>query len=233
MWPFIHAFAGFLFPRYCVVCGCRLVMGEEYLCSGCLLEMPTVRYKSYVDNSMAQKFWGLVPIEKATSVFYYKHGSPYTRLLFEMKYHDNISICRALGRFMAAKLGPKGFFEGVDMIVPVPLAVERHKQRGYNQSEELARGIASVTGLSVETEGVRRAVSNPSQTVMRPEERMDNVRDIFEVTDVASLSGCHVLLVDDVMTTGATLLSCAETISASCSIRLSVLTLAVAGRELF
>ncbi len=232
MWSFVHAFAGFLFPRYCVVCGRRLVTGEEYLCSGCLLEMPTVRCKSYFDNDMAQKFWGLVPMEKATAIFYYRHGSPYTRLLFEMKYHDNISVCRALGRFMAAKLESKGFFDGINVIVPVPLAAERYKQRGYNQSEELARGIASITGLRVETRSVRRVVSNPSQTVMRPEERMDNVRGIFEVTDAAALSGCHVLLVDDVMTTGATLLSCAETIFASCSIRLSVLTLAMAGREL-
>lgn len=228
----IRALMDFFFPRLCVVCGRKLALDEHYLCCCCLLDMPVVRYASFEDNIMAQTFWGLVPFERAAAIFHYRHDSSFSRLLFEMKYHHNPHVCYAVGRMMATKLLDKGFFEGMDVIVPIPLSTERLRERGYNQSERMAKGIADVTGLRLATDSVARVVSNPTQTALSPERRRDNVRGIFTVTDTTSLEGRHVLLVDDVMTTGATLLSCAETISHSCTIRLSVLTLAVAGHSL-
>lgn len=227
----LRALMDFFFPRQCVVCGRNLAIEEHFLCSCCLLGMPVVRYASYEDNPMAQTFWGLVPFERAAAIFHYRHDSALSRLLFEMKYHHNPRICYEMGRLMATKMLARGFFDGVDVIVPIPLAEERRRERGYNQSECLARGIADVTGLPVSVDSVVRMISNPSQTMLGADSRRENVRDIFAVTDPDILTGCHVLLVDDVMTTGATLLSCAETIAGRCTIRLSVLTLAVAGHS--
>lgn len=227
----LRALIDFFFPRQCVVCGRNLAVEESFLCSSCLLGMPVVRYASYEDNPMAQAFWGLVPFERAAAVFHYRHDSAFSRVLFEMKYHHNPRICYEMGRLMAAKMSAAGFFAGMDVIVPVPLSEERLRERGYNQSEYLAKGIADVTGLPVVTEAVVRTVSNPSQTTLGADSRRENVRGIFAVADAGALSGRHVLLVDDVMTTGATLLSCAETMACQCTIRLSVLTLAVAGHS--
>ena len=219
----------FVFPRYCVCCGSRLALLEETLCTRCLEGLPRVRFFSWEDNDIARIFWGLVDVQGAASFFHYTRHSPYSRILFALKYHNRPEVGKAMGRMMGEALKRKGFFEGVDLIVPVPLSRKKERQRGYNQSAWIARGIAEATGLPVDTQSVVRTVSNPSQTSLDEHQRQENVRNIFGVAHPERLEGRHILLVDDVITTGATMKSCAETIAHACHVRFSVLSLAWAG----
>lgn len=228
---FVRSTADFFFPRFCKVCGNRLSLDEQMMCSTCLLNMPVVRHASYTDNEVARTFWGLIPIERGTAFFHYTKASAYTHILFDLKYHNHPEIGLFMGRMMASQLLPHGFFDGINLLLPIPLSPQKKRQRGYNQSEWIARGIAEVTGIAIDTESVRRIVSNPSQTHLSDRERRENVRNIFSVTDCAALEDRHLLLIDDVMTTGATILSCAEAISQNCTVRISVLSMAYAGHS--
>lgn len=218
----------FFFPRYCVACRRRLATGEELLCGVCWMGMSFVHHSSFEENELARVFWGLVPLVRATSLCYYASDSELSRVLHEMKYRDSPEVAYQMGRTLAAIMQKRRFFEGIDVIVPVPLALSRERERGYNQSERMACGIAKVTGLPVNARCVERVVANPSQTSLNGEKRRENVRDIFRMVHPRQIEGLHVLLVDDVVTTGATLLSCAEVLSKETKIRLSVLTLAMA-----
>lgn len=208
-----------------------MLPGEEAVCVECLTGLPRVRAASFNENDVARIFWGLVPIEKGFSLFRYARHSPYGRILFAMKYHDRPEVGKFMGRMMAGELKDKGFFDKIDVIVPVPLSRKKERQRGYNQSEWIARGISESTGIPVDAASVARIKSNPSQTSLDRQQRRDNVRDIFAVRRPECLEGLHVLLVDDVITTGSTMLSCAEAICHAANVRISVLSLALAGHS--
>lgn len=205
--------------------------GEEVICVRCQADLPRVRTVSFEENDIARIFWGLVPIEKGISFFHYAPHSPYSRILFELKYHDHPEVGKTMGRMMAEELKATSFFDGIDLIVPIPLSRKKERQRGYNQSDWIAWGISEATGIPTDTTSVVRTKSNPSQTTLDHRQRRENVRDIFAVRHPESLEGRHILLVDDVITTGATMLSCAETIARACRVRFSVLSLAWAGHS--
>lgn len=205
--------------------------GEEVLCVRCQADLPRVRTVSFEENDIARIFWGLVPIEKGISFFHYTPHSPYSHILFELKYHNHPEVGKTMGRIMAEELKATSFFDGIDLIVPIPLSRKKERQRGYNQSDWIAWGISEATGIPTDTTSVVRTKSNPSQTTLDHRQRRENVRDIFAVRHPESLEGRHILLVDDVITTGATMLSCAETIARACRVRFSVLSLAWAGHS--
>lgn len=205
--------------------------GEEVICVRCQADLPRVRTVLFEENDIARIFWGLVPIEKGISFFHYAPHSPYSRILFELKYHDHPEVGKTMGRMMAEELKATSFFDGIDLIVPIPLSRKKERQRGYNQSDWIAWGISEATGIPTDTTSVVRTKSNPSQTTLDHRQRRENVRDIFAVRHPGSLEGRHILLVDDVITTGATMLSCAETIARACRVRFSVLSLAWAGHS--
>lgn len=218
------------FPRTCVVCGCRLSLDERQLCAACLHQLPLVRFASYRENPLTDRFVGLFPMEQAASCFHYQKGATVNHILFDLKYHDNPQIGYVLGRFMARLLRNRGFFDGVDVLLPVPLSRTRRWQRGYNQSEWLARGVSAITCLPISTRAVRRVRNNPSQTRLDRLGRMENVRSLFVLTrDAAKLQGKHLLLIDDVFTTGATMMALCDVLSSIPGIRFSILTLAWAG----
>lgn len=217
----------FLFPRYCTCCAGRLALGEEFICSNCLTLMPFTHHKSFIDNPMAERFRGLVPVQKATSYFLYVKSSPYAQILFDLKYRNRPEIGFFMGRNMARSLIRTDFFNDIDIIIPVPLSRQKERQRGYNQSLWIARGIADITGIPIDEKSVLRIISNPSQTTLSHTERLTNVANIFRLEHPDKMAGRHILLVDDVITTGATLLSCAEAITRQQdNVRISMLTLA-------
>lgn len=205
--------------------------GEEVLCVRCQADLPRVRTVSFEENDIARIFWGLVPIEKGISFFHYTLHSPHSRILFELKYHNHPEVGKTMGRMMAEELKATNFFNGIDLIVPIPLSRKKERQRGYNQSDWIAWGISEATGIPTDTTSVVRTKSNPSQTTLDHRQRRENVRDIFAVRHPGNLEGRHILLVDDVITTGATMLSCAEAIARACRVRFSVLSLAWAGHS--
>lgn len=224
----VRAVFGLIMPRYCAVCGRRLDEGEDDpLCSDCTLGLPYTRFAARRGNPLELLLHGRFAFERATAYMYYERDTNARNLLFNMKYYDHPHVATAMGRRMAVALMETGFFDGIDCLVPVPLARRRLRRRGYNQSERLACGIARVTGLPVERKAVVRRVDNPSQTSRLPAERADNVSNIFALKRPERLAGRHALLVDDVITTGATMASCATTLLAIPGLRLSVLALAV------
>ncbi len=146
---FLHLF----FPRQCAVCGEPLQEGEDAICLKCNMSLPRTGYHLRVDNPVERMFWGKFPLEHATSYFFYQKGSDFRRILHLLKYGGRKDLGEIMGRFMAAELLESGFFRGIDVIVPVPLHPRKQRIRGYNQSEYIARGIAAVTGLSLDTSG--------------------------------------------------------------------------------
>lgn len=216
----------FVAPRQCVVCGHQLALTEESICTVCYLHLPRTTFQfSPADNAMAQLFWHITPVERAAALLYYEPRSETARIVYELKYHDNPYIGEDMGRMMAREMQPSGYFDGIDVLVPVPLSWRRQHQRGYNQSEWLARGIGDVTGLPVCCKALRRCHFAQSQTALSRQERQENVAGAFELVDDTSLRHRHVLLIDDVCTTGATLTACVDTLRDVEGIRLSVLTL--------
>lgn len=217
------------FPRFCVLCGKRLLREEKHLCIRCLSGLPRTGFHLRSGNEMEKCFWGKFPVEKASAHFYYTKGGDVRKLLFDFKYYGNPDLGRFLGACMASELLPSGFFEGIDCVVPVPLHPKKEKQRGFNQSEVLAEGIASVTGIPIVKHLLFRNQYTETQTRKGNYDRWTNVRGVFEVSDAVSLEDKHILLVDDVMTTGATMVACADALGKIRGLRISVLTLALAG----
>lgn len=214
-----------LFPRRCTVCGQRLTSGEQALCTGCLMSLPVVRHTSYTDNTMARTFWHLLPVERATAGFYYNRYSATKRLFYAFKYHRQPHVAYAMGVWLGHRLLPSGFFNGMDLILPVPLTPLHRLKRGYNQSERLAQGIAAATGLPVDSGHLVRKGFKRSQTRLHRNERTTNVKGTIRCRRANELADKHILLVDDVMTTGATLLACGEALKDIKGVRISILTL--------
>lgn len=221
----IRRLLDFIAPRGCTICGKRLGIDDEVLCPSCVLHLPrTGFHQSPLDNAMARLFWGIIPVERVAAYTYYSPGSELARVVYELKYNDRPDIGIALGRMMATELQDSGFFEGIDMLVPVPLASRRERQRGYNQSRQLALGISEISGLPVSDCAVRRTVFKGSQTELSRWDRQENVEDVFRLRDADVLNRRHVLLVDDIVTTGATVTACARELLKVDGVRLSILS---------
>ncbi|MBR1505598.1 MAG: ComF family protein [Prevotella sp.] len=222
----LHRLFDFIAPRQCVVCGNRLAPNEHTLCASCLLYLPRTGYQfTPDDNPMVQTFWHLTPIRRAAALFFFEPHSETARLVYSMKYGQRPDIGEDMGRVMANDMQQAHFFDGIDLLLPVPLSRKRLRQRGYNQSEQLAVGISDVTGLPVAKGVLRRLHFRQSQTSLSRHERQENVEGMFRLVDEAPLRGRHVLLIDDICTTGATLIACADALRNIEDIRISVLTL--------
>lgn len=216
-------------PRRCAVCGRRLQGTEKIICSRCNLRLPYTRFGARRNNPVERLFSGRFPLGAATAYMFYRKDNASDNLLISLKYRRNAAAGREFGRRMAAELIGTDFFNGVDAIVPVPLSRRRQRQRGYNQSEMIAQGVSDVTHIKIMNGALRRIVDNPTQTRMNRLERQRNVKGVFKAADSKLVSGKHFLIVDDVVTTGATVTSCADTLVAAGARRISVLALAAAG----
>ena len=204
-------------------------MTEETLCSKCYLHLPRTDFGSDLyENVMAKLFWGQIQIEKATALFYYEPHAETANILYELKYKNHPEIGEVMGRMMARELQRSGLFDDIDAIVPVPLARKRERERGYNQSLMLAKGVSEVTGLPIYNKVVRRTKFVGSQTHRGRWERNENVADVFELMDGESIRGKHLLLIDDVVTTGATIIACAQEMQKASNVKISVLALGFA-----
>ncbi len=209
--PFADLFALF-FPPVCPACGNPLPPGGRFLCTACRLDAPLTGYEKERDNPLWRKFWGIIPVEEACGFLFYIMEGNYRRVVHGFKYRGSWHDALEMGRWFGHALRESGRYETVDLIVPVPLHLFKRLRRGYNQSEYLAEGLAKELERPVETKSVIRRVHNPSQARKPKEERWENVRDIFAVRHPERLKGRHILLVDDVFTTGATITSCAVAI---------------------
>lgn len=218
-----------LFPRCCCICGERLQEGEPCICSGCFLNLPLTNLKGARGNVLERIFWKRLPIVRATAYMRYLHKNPLRRPILAFKYYDRPELAVFFGSVMAHDV-VDDFFEGIDAIIPIPLSKERQHWRGYNQSEKLAEGIAKVAGLPIWNNCIMRKANAQSQTRLSDIERQMNVMEVFDILTPEQLREKHLLLVDDVFTTGATLYACAKQLSEIDGVRISFMTLALARR---
>ena len=220
-------FLQFFFPELCVSCGQVLNSQEKVLCMECLFHIPRTNFHRYDDNPVSQLFWGRVKIEHASSFFYFSKGSSYQSLIHKLKYHGRKDIGVEMGKLFGSELRMTVFSKG-DLIVPVPLHPLKHKKRGFNQSEMIAAGLSSTLNLPVNSSVLFRSESTETQTRKSRFDRFANVEGKFVVRDKTELEGKHIILADDVVTTGSTLESCAAVLLEISNTRVSILTLAVA-----
>lgn len=216
-------------PRLCVVCGNRLSVTEDVICSKCNFHLPRTNFHhDAYENEMAKLFWGQIPIERASALYYYESHAETARIIYELKYKNHPEIGEVIGRILATEVMSSGFFDGIDGIVPVPLAKKRERQRGYNQSMEIARGVSEVTGLPIFNKVVRRTIFKDSQTNKGRWARNENVEKVFELRDAEAIRGKHLLVIDDVVTTGATVIACSQQLVKAGDVKISVLALGLA-----
>lgn len=225
---YLNAAAHTLLPRQCPVCGAVLGSDEEQLCRQCLLMLPRTHTEQMPFNTMEQLFAGKVPIERAASLFYYEKGSPYASILHDIKYRNMARLGVYMGILAVRLMRDSGFFDGIDLVVPVPLHRDKEAKRGYNQAKLIAQGIAQSTGATV-SEAVKAQRPHSTQTNKGAYERWLNIQNTVKLaSNGMTLHDKHVLLVDDVITTGATLISCAEVLHAIPGIEISVFALSMA-----
>lgn len=220
-------------PPTCPVCGKPLASRRSVVCPLCEMTAPLTNLWQAQHNSMCERFWGLMPVERASALVWYVEGSPWRDMIHRFKYAGQWRVAYNMGRWYGTLLRESGLYADVDVVVPVPVHLWRRLFRGYNQSEYIARGVAKELGVKVLVDSVCRHRYNSSQTSRRSDERWDNVEGIFRVRRKEELVGKHVLLVDDVFTTGATIMSLGTTILNSVEdVRLSVAALATSRHSL-
>lgn len=223
---FWHRLLDLISPRICVVCGRRLSATEDVICNKCNFHLPRTGFsKNPYENEMTKMFWGQIPVERAAALFHYESHAETANIIYQLKYKDHPEIGPLMGRMVATELKRDDFFDGIDEIVPVPLTKERLRQRGYNQSEEIAKGLSEITGLPINKEVVIRTVFKGSQTRRSRWDRQENVEYAFKLIHAEPIAGKHLLVVDDVVTTGATIIACAKELVKAGNVKISVLSL--------
>ena len=233
----LDSLSNLLLPRYCAGCGTRLTAGEQKLCLGCLVRMPrTWLWKRPEDNALAKTYWrrtGDTEVERVVAYLSYIPDGMVSNIVEALKYRGNRTLARHMGQMMAEELKPAGMFDGIDCLIAVPITPRRRVTRGYNQAELLAKGVSRVTGLPVMKKVLRRVTFETSQTYLTGREREENVAGSFAIDTRhgSELQGKHVMLIDDVITTGATTRACATLLAEIPGIRVSILALATAKRE--
>lgn len=215
------------FPKYCVSCNNALQKEEKILCTSCVYDIPRTNFHLKTDNPVSQLFWGITEIQYSTAFFTFEKGSKYRSLIHKLKYQNQPLIGYEMGKIFGSEICESVFSE-VDVIIPVPLHPTKQFKRGYNQSETIAAGLAESMGKILDTKSLRRIKYTETQTKKSLEERRKNVAEVFKLFSGESLANKHILLVDDVITTGSTIHACAEALNKIPQVKISVACLAVA-----
>ncbi|GAA3938529.1 ComF family protein [Hymenobacter algoricola] len=223
-------FVALIFPRTCLACVEPLARGEDHICTGCRARLPYTDYHKLPEkeNPLARRFWGKLPVRHALSYLRFLRHGRVQHLLHQLKYQGQRDVGLVLGRWYGAELTSHGLAADFDLIVPVPLHRTKLARRGFNQSDTFAEGLALGLAVPWSAHVLRRTEHTASQTRKNRTERWLNVATVFEVADPAAILGRRILLVDDVLTTGATLEACAAVLLAAGCRDVSIATIACA-----
>jgi len=222
--PFLH----FFYPHNCLGCGSDIIEAENFLCLECINNLPHTGFALHANNPVEKTFWGRITVVAAMSEFYFSKDSIMQNLIHEFKYKGNRNVGLYLGNIMGKSLLSSNRFSDINALVPLPLFSEKESKRGYNQSFILCAGINEILHIPVITKNVIRIIRTETQTKKSRIQRWENVEKSFSVLESQRLEGKHILLVDDVITTGATLEACGAEILKTAGTSLSIATLAMA-----
>lgn len=222
--PLLH----FMYPHNCIGCGSDIIQKENFLCLDCINDLPHTGFALHANNPVEKIFWGRIPVVGCMSEFYFSKDSIIQNCIHEFKYRGNRKVGLFLGNLIGKSLLNSVRFSNIDALVPLPLFLRKESKRGYNQSTLLCEGINQILNVPLITKNIVRIVATETQTKKGRIQRWENVEKSFSVLDPGSLEGKHILLVDDVITTGATLEACGAEILKANNTTLSIATLAIA-----
>jgi len=218
----------FFYPRTCLACGNLLLQQEYLLCLHCLYNLPETKYHEFEPSPISQLFWGRVPVDHVGSFLFYKKGDRVQKILHHLKYYGVKEVGSFLGNIYGTQLIQQEKWKKIDLIIPIPLHKKKERKRGYNQSEWIAKGLSTGMQIPYCTNLLLRSEFTETQTKKSRFHRWQNVKDVFHLTDTNALIHKHVLLCDDVLTTGATLEAAIQKLRMVPFINISVVTLATA-----
>ncbi len=221
-------FTSLLFPHVCPACGESLIANEHIICTDCRYSLPFTNFHLQHDNIVARQFWGKLNIEAAYAMYYFSKGGKVQNLLHHLKYKNMPQIGNVLGVIAGDQLLKSERFKHIDLIIPVPLHKRRMRQRGYNQSAQLAQGLSERLNASVLENNLIRTRNTATQTHKSRFARFENMKEVFSVNKPEDLAGKHILLVDDTVTTGSTLEACGIELLKIEGVELSIATIAYA-----
>jgi len=214
------------YPKTCVCCDEQLVKNEFEICLKCRFELPLTDFTNEINNKIEQTFYGRFKLEFATALLFYRTKGISQKLIYQLKYKDKQNVGKLLGKWLGNELLNCSRLQSVDYIVPVPLHPKKFKSRGYNQLTTFGASISEILGVPyIDNVLIKKSV-NDTQTLMHRFERWKNVNEIFYLNDVGLFEHKHVLLIDDVITTGATLEACAIKLLETKNIKISMATMA-------
>lgn len=216
------------YPRVCLACGNTLFRSEEILCFSCLYHLPKTNFHLEDDNPVARQFWGKINFASAASYYYFTKGSKVQHLIHQLKYKGYKEIGAHIGKLYGQELIKSPGFNSITSVIPVPLHPRKEAIRGYNQAEWFAKGLAASMKIELDKTTLIRATSSETQTRKSRFNRWENVKEIFKVEDIGRQAGKHVLLVDDVITTGSTLEAAGHSLLQIPGIKISVASIACA-----
>ena len=216
------------YPHVCMGCGSDLLQQDSIICLRCLHDLPHTNFAQHTGNPIEKIFWGRVPLAAAHSEFYFAKESLIQQLIHQLKYKGNQEIGIFLGQLMGRSLLNSNRFSNIDFLVPLPLNPRKERKRGYNQAAVICNGMSGTMQVPVLTGIVTRGRFTETQTKKHRTERWENVANSFIVTDKEKLVGKNLLLVDDVITTGATLEACCQSILRVEGVKMSLATLSTA-----
>lgn len=226
--PILQNLLSFFYPRICISCHDALKLHENFFCLRCLHNFPETKFHEFEYNPLIYNFMGRVNVEQVFSFLFYKKGNCVQQILHEIKYKGGKDLAKFMGQYYGTQLNLSSKMEDIDLIIPIPLHKNKEKKRGYNQSEWISMGLSDALGKPYVTDILIRKEHTATQTKKSRFNRWENVKNVFEVKEESKIAHKHVLICDDVLTTGATMEAAIVKILAVEGVKVSVVTIAVA-----
>lgn len=226
--PFLSDFISIFFPKNCLICQQHKVLNHQSFCLTCYPKLPFTNFHQIADNECMDRFWGRIPLEAGAAIFFLQREGLIQEFIYRLKYGDRPKIGNQLGQMYGQILKKQPLFSSIDLIVPIPLHPIRLRKRGYNQSAQFAMGLSDAMEVPLNISGLIRTKATSTQTKKNRLERFENVLPAFQVKEVTPFVNKHILLVDDVLTTGATLEACATRLLEVEGVKISIATIAIA-----
>lgn len=225
---YLNDFIALIFPELCQACGNSLVGNEDLICTDCMYDLPLTNFHQQPDNVVARQLWGRVNLSLIYVLLYFTKGGKVQRMMHQFKYRNMPRIGNKLGQIAGNQLCDNDSYQSIDFIIPVPLHPKKLKERGYNQSTQFAEGLSDKLNIPVDSKNLIRVKHTQTQTKKSRFSRYENMKDVFNVQNPELFAGKHVLLVDDIITTGSTIEACGLELLKIPGLTLSVAAIAYA-----